>query len=156
MKQIDKNAYQEKRYGRGHLILVAVIVAVISLAMLIGGVALFVHGCIVDGVWSTIWRIVLGVIMVLFGGSFGWVAIMMFATASAMIKVKDGNVSDVGNSAMGTVNVVKCTKCGQKLDNNATFCTKCGTQVEGVVKCECGTVNSTDNEYCKSCGKKLK
>lgn len=156
MKEINKNAYQEKRYGRGTLMTVAIIVAIVSLAMIVGGIWLFVRGCIVSGVWATIWRIALGVIIAIFGGSFGWVAIMMFFTSASMIKVKDGNVKDVGNSAMGTVNVLKCDKCGEALEDGSTFCTKCGTAVDGVVTCECGAVNSADNEYCKKCGKKLK
>lgn len=156
MKEIDKNAYQENRIGRGHLIAAAVIVGLISLAMLIVGIWLFVKGCLVSGVWATIWRVVLGIVLAFFGGTFGYVAVMMFFTGKSMIKVKDGNVKDVGNSAMGTVNVLKCDKCGEKLPDGSTFCTKCGTEVNGVVKCECGAINSKDNEYCNKCGKKLK
>jgi len=156
MKKIDKKAYAEKRNDKGQLMLVGLVVALIAIAGLVGGVWLFIKGCMVSGVWPTIWRIALGIVLALLGGSIGIVAIMMMSTASSMIKVKDGNVSDVGNSAMGTVNINKCNKCGQKLEDNATFCTKCGTEVEGVVKCECGAVNSTESEYCKKCGKKLK
>lgn len=156
MREIDKNAYKEKRIGRGHLIAVSIVIGIIALAMLIGGIILFVKGCLISGVWATIWRIVLGVVLALFGGSLGWVAVMMFFTGNSMMKVKNGNVKDVGNSAMGTINVLKCDKCGETLSNDSTFCTKCGTEVDGVIKCECGTINSQQNEYCKKCGKKLK
>ena len=107
------------------------------------------------GVWSKIWRILLGVVITLLCGSFGWVSIMMIVTAHSMINVKDGNVSDVGNSAVGTVNINKCSKCGEKLDDDAIHCTKCGTQIDSVVKCECGTVNLTESEFCKKCGAAL-
>ncbi len=156
MKKLDKNAYVEKRYDKGHLTIVGIVVAIIALAGIIGGIALFVSGCTADGVWSIIWRVVLGVILTLFGGSLGWVAIMVLATANSMIRVKDGNVSDVGNSAMGTVNINKCPKCGEKLEDEAEFCHKCGTEVEGYIKCECGHKNKTDAEFCNKCGKKLK
>ena len=155
MKEIDKNAYQEKRNDKGQLMIFGIVIAVIALAGLIGGIALFVNGFIVGGVWAKIWRIILGAVLALFGGTLGVVSFMMISTASSMINVKNGDVSDVGNSAMGTVNINKCSKCGQKLDDDATHCTKCGTQIDGVVKCECGAINSIENEYCKSCGKKL-
>ena len=156
MKKLDKNAYIEKRYDKGHLAIVGIIVAIIALAGLVGGVVLFVQGCLVGGIWSTIWRIALGIILVLLGGSFGCVAVMILATANSMIKVKDGNVSDVGNSAVGTVNVNKCSKCGEKLEDEAEFCHKCGAEVDGYVKCTCGHKNKTDAEFCNKCSKKLR
>lgn len=156
MKKLDKNAYQEKRYDKGHLAIVGLIVAIIAIAGLVGGVWLFVQGCLVGGVWSTIWRIILGVILVFLGGSFGWVSVMILVTANSMIKVKDGNVSDVGNSAVGTVNINKCSKCGEKLEDEAEFCYKCGAEVDGMLKCTCGHKNKTDAEFCTKCGKNLK
>ncbi|MBQ8522826.1 MAG: zinc ribbon domain-containing protein [Clostridia bacterium] len=156
MKKIDKNAYHEKRYDKGHLTIVGIIVAMVALASIIGGIVLFVQGCMIGGVWSIIWRVVLGIVLILFGGSIGWVAIMILATANSMIKVKDGNVSDVGNSAIGTVNINKCSKCGEKLEDEAEFCHKCGAEVEGYIKCACGHKNKTEAEFCEKCGKKLK
>ena len=156
MKKLDKKAYVEKRYDKGHLTIVGLVVAIIAIAGLIGGVALFIKGCNISGVWSTIWRIVLGVVLTLFSASLGWVAIMILVTAGNMINVKDGNVSDVGNSAVGTVNINKCPKCGEKLEDNAEFCHKCGTEVEGFVKCKCGYKNNPDAEFCIKCGKNLK
>ncbi|MBQ7798527.1 MAG: zinc ribbon domain-containing protein [Clostridia bacterium] len=155
MKKLDKNAYQEKRYDKGHLTIVGLVIAILALAGLVGGIVLFVNGCIVSGIWATIWRIVLGLVLVLLGGSFGWVAIMILATANSMIKVKDGNVSDVGNSAMGTVNINKCSKCGEKLEDEAEFCHKCGAEVDGYLRCDCGAKNKVDAEFCIKCGKKL-
>lgn len=156
MKKIDKNAYQEARPDKGHLVIVAVVVAVLALALIGGGVWLFIKGIIVSGVWATIWRIGLSIVMLLLGLPFGYVAFMMLVTANSMIKVKDGNVSDVGNSAVGTVNINKCSKCGEKLELGAEFCHKCGTEIEGMIKCECGHKNKPEVEYCNKCGKKLK
>ena len=156
MKKIDKNAYQEKRYDKGHLMLVGIVVAILALALVIGGIALFVKGVKIDGAWSKIWRIGLSTIMVLFGLPLGYVSFMMMVTANSMITVKDGNVSDVGNSAVGTVNINKCPKCGEKLEDDAEFCHKCGAEVEGANKCSCGYKNKLDAEHCIKCGKKLK
>ncbi len=156
MGKIDKNAYQEKRYDKSHLMLLAIFVGLLAIALVGGGVFLFVRGILVSGIWATIWRIALGVIMAILGLPLGYVAFMMAVTAGSMIKVKDGNVSDVGNSGMGTVNINKCSKCGEKLGEDVEFCTKCGAKVDGIVKCECGAKNSADDNYCRKCGKALK
>lgn len=156
MKKLDKNIYQEKRYDKGHLAVVGIVVALLALAGLVGGIWLIVKGCTISGVWATIWRIGIGVIFTLFGVCFGWVAIMILATSKSMINVKDGNVSDVGNSALGTININKCSKCGEKLEDEAEFCHKCGAEVDGVIKCTCGHKNKADAEFCVKCGKKLK
>ena len=155
MKKIDKNIYKEKRYDKGHLAVLGIIVALVAIAAFVGGVLLFVKGCAISGIWSTIWRIGLGVVLTLFGGCFGWVAIMILATSKSMINVKDGNVSDIGNSAMGTVNINKCSKCGEKLEYESEFCHKCGAAVDGIIKCDCGHKNKIDAEFCSKCGKKL-
>lgn len=156
MKKLDKNAYQEKRYDKGHLTILSIVVALIAIALIAGGVWLFIKGVMVSGVWATIWRIVLAFVMVLLGLPLGYVAFMMSVTAGAMIKVKDGNVSDVGNSAVGTVNINKCPKCGEKLEDEAEFCHKCGAEVDGQIKCACGHKNKVGAEFCNKCGKKLK
>ena len=156
MKKIDRNAYQEKRYDKSHLMLLGMFVALISLALVIGGVWLFVKGVSVAGALQKTWRIVLAVIMVIFGLPIGYVSFMMIATAHSMINIKDGNVSDVGNSGMETVNVYKCKKCGTKLTGDEEHCTNCGAKINGLVKCECGAKNSVDAKHCAKCGKELK
>jgi hypothetical protein len=156
MKKIDKKAYAEPRHDKSHLQTVAVIALLVATLLIVGGIVLFVNGCQASGVWTKIWKIILGLAFVVPGVPVGIAGIMMLITASSMINVKDGSVADVGNSAMGTVNVLKCNKCGEKLDEDSTFCTKCGTEVEGLVKCECGCVNNVEDKYCKKCGLPLK
>ena len=111
MKNVDKNAYSEKRYDKTHLMILGLVVLVISLAILIGGVALIIRGVIIGKVSAIIWRVLLGGGLALLGLTFGWVAIMLMVTAGSMIKVKDGNVSDVGNSAVGTVQFLLAHTC---------------------------------------------
>lgn len=156
MKKLDKNAYSENRHDKSHLMILGLIIFIISLAMLIGGVALIIRGVIIAKVSAIIWRAIVGGVLSLLGLTFAWVAIMVMVTAATMIKVKDGNVSDVGNSAVGTVNINKCPNCGTKLDEDAEFCTNCGAQIDGYIKCECGCKNSLDANNCKKCGKALK
>lgn len=156
MKKIDKKAYHEPRYDKSHLTLVALVVAIIALALVVGGVWLFVKGILVDGAFATTWRIILGVVMAILGLPLGYVAFMMLVTASSMINVKDGNVSDVGNSAVGTVNVLKCSNCGTKLDDEVDHCPNCGKKQDGIIKCECGHKNIDSAKHCVKCGKELK
>lgn len=156
MKKIDKKTYSENRYDKSHLMILGLIVFVISLAMLIGGIVLIIRGAIIAKLSAIIWRAIVGGVLALLGLTFGWVSIMIMVTAGSMIKVKDGNVSDVGNSAIGTVNVNKCPNCGIKLEEDSEFCTNCGAQVEGCIKCECGCKNSLEAHNCKKCGKSLK
>ena len=54
MKNIDRKAYKETRLDKSHLMLVGLAVALISIAMLIGGGWLIVKGVLISGVWSTI------------------------------------------------------------------------------------------------------
>ena len=155
MKEINKNIYQEAKYGRKQLIAFAIVVLILSLAVLGGGIALVVFGSMSTEVGQIVWKVIVGALMILLGLAFSGLSITMLSTGISMLKINEGNVKD-GNRAKGTVNIVKCDKCGEELPDNATFCSKCGTPVDGMIKCECGAINKIDAQYCTSCGKKLK
>lgn len=154
-KDINKNVYKEASYGRKQLIIASVVVLVLSLLAIVGGIVLFVFGIKVDGIWSKIWRIALGIILFILGCMFGYAGIMSFFTSMSMIKTKNMNVKD-GNRAKGTLNVLKCDKCGYENEDNAQFCKNCGASMTGYIECECGTRNPNDAEFCSGCGKNLK
>ena len=154
MKQIDKNVYKEARYGRKHLMMFSIVALLLSLGALAGGIVMIVLGATSGDTTKIIWMCVVGGVLALLGLVFTMFSIVMFFTSVSMIKVENGSVKD-GNRAIGTVNVLKCDKCGEELDDNSTFCVKCGTKVEGGKMCECGTLNNQDAQYCKSCGKQL-
>lgn len=155
MKKIDKNDYSEAKYGRNALLAFSGIIFLLGLAAFAGGIVLLVFGCISNVTSEIAWKVSVGVILILIGLSGMGIGGYMFLVGLGMLKNKFGNVKD-GNRAIGTVNVLKCDKCGRALDENSTFCSYCGREVEGVVKCECAAVNSIDAEFCKNCGKKLK
>lgn len=156
MKKNEK-IYKEKRYGRDELFALSVVILLVALALAIVGVVFVVKGCLVSGAWATTWRIILGVILGLLGLFLGGLGVVMMITAMSMIKVVDGNVKDVGNSAKGTVNALLCSKCGAELDEKAQVCTQCGAPVNATVKCpECKTINTLNDKYCSKCGYKLK
>lgn len=154
MKKIDKNVYSEAKYGRRHLMIFSIVALILSLALLGGGIALVVVGAISNILAHIISMCIVGAILIILGVVFTIFSMIMFFTSVSMIKAREGSVKD-GNRAMGTVNILKCDKCGEELPDNATFCSKCGTPIEGKKTCECGAVNKIDAEYCISCGKKL-
>ena len=157
MKAERKNIYQEMRYGKKALTIVGFVVMILSLIAFAGGVLLVVFGSMNDGgAWEIIWRVVLGAILIIFGAIFFGVGFTMLAVTRSMVDVEEGNVSDMGNRAKGTVNITKCPKCGTKLDENAKFCKKCGANLEGKVCPNCGQVAPLDADFCENCGKELK
>ncbi len=157
MKQLQQNIYKEKRYGKKELIATSVIVLIIALGIMAGGIALIVLGAInPDGAWQIIWRVLVGIVLVLLGVIVLSVSITMFAITRSMINNKDGNVSDVGNSAIGTININKCEKCGTKLSFDAKFCKECGEPLEHAVCENCGKQIQKGEKFCEACGKGVK
>ena len=154
-KNINKNIYKEASYGKKQLVIASIIVIVLAIAGVVGGIALFVLGVRVDGIWSKIWRIVLGIVLFLIGSMFGYAGFMSLFTSISMIKTNEMNVKD-GNRAKGTLNILKCDKCGYENEDNAQFCKNCGASMQDYIECECGTRNPTDAEFCSNCGKKIK
>ncbi len=155
MKKIDKNIYHELRYGKGTLTIFSLVLIVLSLAMLAGGIVLLVFGCRSQEAGKMALKIIFGIILIVLGLVGGGFSLPMLFVALSMPNVDEGSVKD-GNRAIGTANALLCSKCGREIPENTVFCTNCGTPVEGYTKCECGTVNSNDAEYCGGCGKKLK
>ncbi len=155
MKKINREIYQEAKYGRKALMITSIILIVLSLGVLAGGIALLVLGCISNETSQIVVKVPIGVVLILLGLTGGGFSIPMLFVSLSMIKTNSGSVKD-GNRAIGTVNILKCDKCGRELAENSTFCTNCGKEVNGKIICECKTVNDADAEYCAGCGKKLK
>lgn len=65
------------------------------------------------------------------------------------------NIADVEKILAASRNSVKCPKCGQKLNKNASFCYICGEAIpkEPVPACaKCGTELIQGAEFCFKCG----
>lgn len=73
---------------------------------------------------------------------------------SAVIEEKSA-VND--NSPSKTVPTIKkCSRCGEKIEENSNFCKKCGLQVSEFVVCLCcGAKNVAGSEICMVCKSKL-
>lgn len=154
-KNVDKNAYKEVQYGKKQLVIVSALILIVGLLALVGGIVLLVKGITVSGVFSKVWRIILAVVLIFFGGVFSYASIMALFTSMGMLKNNSMNVKD-GNRAKGTLNVLKCDKCGYEVEEGAEFCKNCGASLKDYIECECGTRNPNDAEHCSKCGKALK
>ncbi len=50
-----------------------------------------------------------------------------------------------------------CPKCGEQLEDGASFCDNCGTKLNETIFCpDCGKETSTQFEFCEDCGAVLK
>ncbi len=154
MKEVKKDVYHEARYGRKALMIFSSVLLAISAAILACGIVLLVKGCISNVTSEIAWKVSVGVVLTLLALASGSISLVMLFVSFGMIKTNNGNVKD-GNRAIGTINVLKCDKCGREVAENSLYCPSCGTAVEGTIKCECGAVNNLEAEFCSSCGKKL-
>lgn len=154
-RNIDKNSYKEATYGKKQLTVVSLIILLLSIAALVGGVVLIVNGILHGKVVFKVLKIVGGVVLALLGLAFGYASFMAFATSLGMLKNNSMNVKD-GNRAVGTLNILKCDRCGYENEEDALFCKHCGESMSDYIECECGTRNPKDSEFCRTCGKKLK
>ena len=48
-----------------------------------------------------------------------------------------------------------CTKCGNKVVENAVFCTKCGRKIERIQCPHCGKAVDKNAVFCSECGKRI-
>ena len=123
---MKKDLYREMKYGKKELTVISIILLIMSIAVLGAGVFLIIRGALnPNGAWQIIWRVLLGGASVVIGGILLGVGITMFSVSRSMINVEQGNVSDVGNRAVGTANIHKCEKCGRKLKLDAKLCEEC-------------------------------
>ena len=156
-KPLQEKIYQEKRYGKKELTTTSIFTLVLAALFLAGGITLIVFGAMnPNGAWQIIWRVIVGVVLLIPAGILLNIGLTMLFVSRSMLDNQDGNVSDVGNSAMGTINITKCEKCGTKLSPNAKFCKSCGEKVEQE-KCEtCGKPIQKGAKFCEECGKGVK
>lgn len=63
-----------------------------------------------------------------------------------------GNKSSINSDAENSF----CSKCGNKLADDAMFCSKCGTKVVKEIQCKnCGAELKEEDVFCSKCGTKI-
>lgn len=115
---------------KGMLIGLGVVCAIISILLLVFGIILTIGGASNIGAAEGIIKLVFGIIMLLLfiplglaGVRFIWVGCALTATEGS---IKMGNIAKEG----GTVNMVKCDKCGTEIKAGETICSNCGKPIE--------------------------
>jgi len=145
--------------GKKQLIWLSVLVLVLSVGIITGGVFLIVSGATdIYGGGTTAISIVLKIVggTVLFcGGGVGLALGIMMLWTGGVLKATQGSIAE-DNLGIGTVNMMKCSKCGCEAKAGETFCGSCGNPLSKTKKCECGTENTADKKFCSKCGKAIK
>ena len=113
---------------KGWLVGLSVAAIIIGALMLVFGIILLVKGIPAIQEVSGILKVVFGALLILLGlGAiplgirWAWVGLALKATQGS---IKQGNIAKEG----GTVNMIKCDKCGTELKNGETVCSNCGKQ----------------------------
>lgn len=150
MNKIEKN--------KSALVWLSLGVVVLSAMVLIGGILLVVFGGKgLSNSGSHAWAIVelvLGIILILAGLSgvgFG----IIFLWTGRTLKATNGSIAE-DNLAKGTVNMKKCTICGNEINGDEQFCSQCGNRIDGKIVCKnCDNLCDQGSKCCPKCGKDL-
>ena len=112
------------------LIGLSIAMIVLAVAGLVFGIILLVSGIGAISSTAGIIKLVFGIILVLagmlllpLGIKWAWVGLALSATKGS---IKQGNIAKEG----GTVNMVKCDKCGTELKDGEKVCSNCGKKFE--------------------------
>lgn len=112
------------------LIAFGAVLGIVGVLLLVFGIILTVGGVKNITEVGGIIKLVLGIIMIvlsfpasLLGVRLVWVGLALTATNGS---IKMGNIAKEG----GTVNMVKCDKCGTEIKDGETVCSNCGKPFE--------------------------
>lgn len=141
--------YREKKYGKGALIVFAIVLIAIAGGSIFGGVYAVNH----MSHWS---KYIIVSVAGIFGIATAICGFLCLSISFSMINEKQ-SVRD-GNDSIGIANTHLCDKCGRVISENASVCEHCGATQTGkeAKKCpDCGTKNSPTASYCEKCGYKF-
>jgi len=142
--------------GKTSLIIVSAAMIFISLLCTAGSVGLIVWGANLVKT-SIAWAIILIVIGAIFALTFlsGVIyGFILYFTGKSLVAL-NGSIAEE-NLAMGTVNMIKCTNCGNAVEADEKFCSKCGKSLSKTKKCpKCEKEVDVNSEVCSNCGEKL-
>jgi len=144
--------------GKKQLIWLSIIIMVVGAGIIVGGIFLVISGAngidALEAVASIVLKILGGAFLICGGLIILSIGIVMVWTGG-VLKATKGSIAE-DNLGKGTVNMLKCPKCGCEIKAGETFCGSCGDALSKTKKCECGTENDANKKYCSKCGKELK
>lgn len=120
---MNSRNYKDSYHGKKDLNILAIIILVVSLAILAVGVVLIVTGALHDGVVGTVLCLIFGCLLAVAGLVGAVIALILLITSNSM-KVDKGSVKEGNVSKIGTVNANLCPKCGTELAEDGS-CPNC-------------------------------
>lgn len=79
-----------------------------------------------------------------------------FVWIGAVLKATNGSIKD-DDLCKGTVNMIKCPKCGSEVAADDKVCGNCGAKLQKTVVCPgCGEEVAASKKFCTKCGAELK
>ena len=136
--------------GKAGLLSLGIILIITGIICGVFAVICTTNGAINNQWWLYIIAAVLYVLALaglIVGITFTW-------TASAL-KATKGSIAE-DNLGIGTVNMTKCTKCGNPVNPNDNSCGNCGNQLNENITCpKCNAQTKKDNKHCTNCGETL-
>lgn len=109
--------------GKRTLVGLGIVLSVLALALFAGGIFLFMLGAKADSLVTTIIMIIVGIVMICVS-VVGILASIRFIWVGGSLVATKGSTSQ-DNIAKGSMNVVKCPKCGCTNTIDAKECANC-------------------------------
>ena len=138
---------------KSQLIAISTIIIVVSAIIMLIGVAMLISGAVSTTLTAggKVRSIAFGAVFTLIGMAgiaFG----IVYLVTGRSLKATKGSIAE-DNLGHGTVNMIKCSKCGNKVNPEDKYCGHCGATLESNVKCpKCGATNMSGNKNCTNCG----
>lgn len=80
---------------------------------------------------------------------------IVFTWTAASLKATKGSIAE-DNLGIGTVNMIKCSNCGNQLNATDKCCGNCGKELNDTTTCpNCNAKTKKDNKHCTNCGQDL-
>lgn len=144
--------------GKKGLIWIGVIALVLSVVGVVAGTWIVVACAksLAEAITAgNIIGVVAGSLLILLSFALIFVGIH-FVWIGAVIKATNGSIKD-DDLCKGTVNMIKCPKCGNEVAADDKVCGNCGKVLAKTVKCpECGEEVEASKKFCTKCGAELK
>ena len=140
--------YKEKKFGKVHLIILAIVTLLLGIVSIAGGIVAVINMAHWAKYILVVLLSILGLVLILFA------CLMLFVSAS-MIKFAQ-SVRD-GNDSIGIANANLCDTCGRVIKSEDGHCEYCGKKQAHEKSCpECNTNNKKSAQFCTKCGYEFK
>ena len=139
------------------LTIASVVISILSLLLVGASIAMVVYGAKIVGE-----KLAIGLVLIIVGALLALLflggivfGLVLFFTGKSVVAINGSIAEEI--LGKGTVNMIKCSNCGEPLNGEETYCGKCGAETAEFKKCgKCEVLNKKDAHVCTACGEKLK